>query len=332
MVIASAVDSRGLLGSDVRAGDRTTAGWALVVRSGAEGAWIRGSGQMLTNCSSGTGSSRETRRSMLISSNATAWARSVSPIASARIRGVFLEARSTMVGMRSCDAGSLFAPAFYTVVMSTAMTGRYGAGAFGDWLREMRAVLRGERDADVPCGPCVGCCVSSYPIPLRPGDELARREVPEQWLIGATPAGGNWLMGFREDGSCPFLRDRCCSIYSGRPQTCRDYDCRIYAAAGLMPDGERPVIADRVRAWEFSFSTGDEHLEADAVRRAAHFIRAHQEHFPAAMRAGSATAAAVLAVKSYEIFLAPVTTVEDTVHRVIEAVRAFDAGPVTVSR
>lgn len=212
--------------------------------------------------------------------------------------------------------------------MSTDTAGRFGAGTFGEWLRGMRAVLRGERDAEVPCGTCVGCCVSSYPIPLRPGDELARSEVPEQWLIGSAPAGENWLMGFREDGSCPFLTDRCCSIYSGRPQTCRDYDCRIYAAAGLLPDGNRPVIAERVGAWEFTFSSGEELLEADAVRRAAQFIRANQAHFPAAMRAGSATAAAVLAVKCYEIFLSAVSTsdVKDTVRSVIEAVRAFDAG------
>ncbi len=146
--------------------------------------------------------------------------------------------------------------------MSTGTKGRFEAGTFGDWLRDMRAVLRGIRDADVPCGTCVGCCVSSYPIPLRPGDELARSEVPERWLIGSTAAGENWLMGFREDGSCPFLNDCRCSIYSGRPQTCRDYDCRIYAAAGLLPDGDRPIIAERVNAWEFTFSSADEQLQA----------------------------------------------------------------------
>src|SRR5690606_22035784 len=32
------------------------------------------------------------------------------------------------------------------------------AGSFGTWLGEMRAVLRGHRDADVPCDGCVGCC------------------------------------------------------------------------------------------------------------------------------------------------------------------------------
>ena len=47
------------------------------------------------------------------------------------------------------------------------------AGHFGTWLSEMRAVLKGERHADVPCDGCVGCCVSSYAIPLRPADKVA---------------------------------------------------------------------------------------------------------------------------------------------------------------
>jgi len=209
------------------------------------------------------------------------------------------------------------------------MSARVAAGAFGEWLAAMRRVLRGEQDADVPCGGCVGCCVSSYPIPLRTEDELARAQVPEQWLLGPARAGERWLMGFREDGSCPFLSERCCSIYAGRPQTCRDYDCRIYTAAGLLPDGERPVIAERVGAWEFGFSSEQEKADADAVGRAAQFIRANHTLFPPAMRAGSATAAAVLAVKTYPLFLAGIPgAAQDMVLRVVEAASAFDTAAV----
>lgn len=197
-------------------------------------------------------------------------------------------------------------------------------------MREMRAVLRGERDADVPCGDCVGCCVSSYPIPLRPGDRLAREQVPEERLIGPARPGERWLMGYREDGSCPFLEQRCCSIYRDRPQTCRDYDCRIYAAAGLMPDGDRPVIARRVGEWEFACATERERLEAGAVRDAAQFIRANQELFPPAMRAGSATAAAVLALKAYSVFMSTdmQQAPQEIAQRVIDAARDFDEGGV----
>jgi Fe-S-cluster containining protein len=211
--------------------------------------------------------------------------------------------------------------------MSTDLE-RIDAGAFSQWLAEMRAVLRGERDADVPCGDCVGCCVSSYPILLRLGDKLAREQVPEERLIGPARAGERWLMGYRDDGSCPFLLEHRCSIYTDRPQTCRDYDCRIYAAAGLVPDGSRPVIAARVRAWKFDYASDQDRREAQAVSQAARFIRENQALFPSGMRAGSATAAAVLAIKTYPMFLAgdESRSPEDRVQRVIDAARIFDEG------
>jgi uncharacterized protein len=177
------------------------------------------------------------------------------------------------------------------------------AGPFGEWLTAMRAVLRGERAADVPCGGCVGCCVSGYPIPLRPTDHVALDKVPARHLHLPSESGGLAHMGYAEDGCCPMLCSGKCSIYSDRPQTCRDYDCRIYAAAGLLPDGDRPVIRQRVQEWRFAFDSADDKDVAEAVQRAALFIRSHAQQFPASMRAGSATAAAVLAVKCYELFL-----------------------------
>ncbi len=140
-------------------------------------------------------------------------------------------------------------------------------------------------------------------------------------------------MGFRDDGSCPLLCASGCSIYSDRPQTCRDYDCRIYAAAGLLPDGERPVISQQGAGLALSqCRPAVEQAAAAAVLRAAEFIRDHATLFPAAMRAGSATAAAVLAVKSYGLFedaeLAPGRneSAQQGVLRVIDAARAFDRG------
>jgi hypothetical protein len=211
--------------------------------------------------------------------------------------------------------------------MTAGDTSRIDAGPFGEWLAAMRAVLRGERDADVPCGDCVGCCVSSYPIPLRPRDEVARAQVPEQMLIGAALPGRDWLMGYRDDGSCPFFAACSCSIYAHRPQTCRDYDCRIYAATGLLPDGNRPLIQQRVRSWQFECDSAADRAAAAAVRSSAQFIREHAGLFPPRMRAASATAASVLAVKTYEIFLSAETAEtapDETVRRVIGSAAAFD--------
>jgi Fe-S-cluster containining protein len=219
-------------------------------------------------------------------------------------------------------------PSIYTVVMSTDSDTAVSAGTFGEWLASMRGVLRGDHDADVPCGNCVGCCVSSYPILLRLRDKLARDQVPQERLIGPARCGERWLMGYRDDGSCPFLLEHRCSIYTDRPQTCRDYDCRIYAAAGIMPDGNRPAIAERVKAWQFIYCSSQERREADAVARAAQFIRANQALFPPGMRAGSATAAAVLAIKTFPMFLSAdeSRSPEELAQRVIDAARIFDEG------
>ena len=202
--------------------------------------------------------------------------------------------------------------------------------AFGEWLAQMLAVLRGERDADVPCGECVGCCVSSYPIPLRPTDAAALASVPSRHLhFPSMPGNGLALMGFREDGTCPMLCAGKCSIYSNRPQTCRDYDCRIYAAADLMPDGDRPVIAGRVRAWTFTLTSAQEQAALTAIRSAAQYIQQHRDLFPSAMRAGSATAAAVLALKVHPVFMACMNDTglpAVTVREVIEAAQAFERG------
>lgn len=200
------------------------------------------------------------------------------------------------------------------------------AGEFGAWLAQMRAVLRGESDADVPCDGCVGCCVSDYPIPLRPDDTAALDRVPAALL--SLPRDGRLArMLPRDDGTCPMLSAGLCDIYRERPRTCRDYDCRIYAAAGLEPDGERPVIQQRVREWGFSFASDADRDAAQAIRRATAFIRDHAALFPVAARAGSATAAAVLAIKVYPLFLAPRTGApEETARAVLEAARAFDAG------
>jgi hypothetical protein len=99
-----------------------------------------------------------------------------------------------------------------------------------------------------------------------------------------------------------------------------------------LPDGERPVIRKRVLAWRFAPGSGEEQAAVAAVQRAADFIRIHSALFPAAMRAGSATAAAVLAVKTYELFqdTARVPGTGESplqaAQRVIDAARAFDRG------
>jgi hypothetical protein len=164
---------------------------------------------------------------------------------------------------------------------------------------------------------------------LRPDDEAALTAVPARHL--RLPVESLALMSYREDGTCPMLEAGRCTIYAHRPQTCRDYDCRIYAATGLSPDGSRPVIEERVREWRFEFGSQEELGQYGALQRAAAFIRGHAVLFPPASKAHAASAAAVLAVKTWPLFAneegdgsVEPSPAEQT-RRVLQAARAFDA-------
>jgi Fe-S-cluster containining protein len=168
------------------------------------------------------------------------------------------------------------------------------AGSFRVWLAA--AVDPAQPDQDVPCGTCTACCRSSYFIHVRPEEADTRRHIPKALLFPAPGRPkGHHLMGYDERGRCPMLRDSesdaartgdiGCSIYDHRPQTCRTFDCRVFAAAGVDPDEDgKGDIAERVRRWRFDDVATDPQArrELDAVRRAAAYLATHRaEVFPA---------------------------------------------------
>ncbi len=187
------------------------------------------------------------------------------------------------------------------------------AGDFESWLGEMAAVIRHERSAEVPCGDCTGCCTSSYFVHIEPDETETLRHIPPALLFPAPglPAG-NLLLGYDERGQCPMLVDGACSIYESRPRTCREYDCRVFPAAGLDPDGPTKVaIRGRTQRWRFSFPTGDDHLRHRAVQAAARYLAAHPECFPDGRAPGTPEDLAVAAINAHEAFLSPSTTTPD---------------------
>jgi Fe-S-cluster containining protein len=181
------------------------------------------------------------------------------------------------------------------------------AGPFGAWLAQALRVLRGEAEADVPCGTCTGCCTSAYYIRIRPRDRMAVAGFSHAYFVRAEgmPPDES-LMGWRTDGTCPALDCGRCTIYAQRPMTCRDYDCRVFVPAGLEAGDERKaVINERVRAWRFTFE-GEAELKAfNAIGRAATFIRDKRASFPHEGRGvpTAPTGIAVLAMKSHPVFL-----------------------------
>jgi len=110
-----------------------------------------------------------------------------------------------------------------------------------------------------------------------------------------------------------------------------DYDCRIFAAAGLDAGGaDKAVINRRVRAWRFSYEGEAERRSHDAVRTAARFIRERPEAFSALgvrVPAGP-MGIAVLAIKAHAALLDPAAPADDAgrARAMIAAGRAYDGG------
>jgi Fe-S-cluster containining protein len=99
------------------------------------------------------------------------------------------------------------------------------------------------------------------------------------------------------------LVDDECSIYEHRPRTCRTYDCRIFAAAGIAAgEDSHDLVSRRSARWRFDHYSEREVLEHSAVQAAARFLREHPECFAGRM-GNSSTQLAILAIKVHDIFL-----------------------------
>lgn len=181
------------------------------------------------------------------------------------------------------------------------------AGDFSAWLAEVRGALRGERGSDVPCGGCTACCASSQFVHVGPDEADALSRIPKELLFPAPRLPrGHVLLGYDEHGRCPMLVDGGCSIYEHRPRTCRTYDCRVLAAAGVEVDdgdGAKAPVARRVRRWRFALPTPGDRDRRDAVRAAAAFLREHAGSLPDGAVPADATQLGVLAVELHDAFL-----------------------------
>jgi Fe-S-cluster containining protein len=212
--------------------------------------------------------------------------------------------------------------------MPTAIDTTVAAGPFGQWLAQARAALRGTGGMSVPCGDCVGCCTSSYSILLRPHD-AALEVVPVKFLSSVPGmAYPHAKMNPLTNGHCPMFQEGRCAIYAQRPQTCLDYDCRVFAAAGMQTGDNRPVINQRIRQWRFTYESEADRRAHAAVQSAAAFISEYGSAFPGDWLPNNPSGLAVLAVKVYELFMdadAPTIDVVQRAGAIVKASREFDA-------
>jgi Fe-S-cluster containining protein len=204
------------------------------------------------------------------------------------------------------------------------------AGAFSAWLARFREALGGGRDMDVPCGTCTACCASSQFVHIGPDEVATLAHIPAELLFPAPGRPrGHVLLGYDERGRCPMLGEGGCTIYEHRPRTCRTYDCRVFAAAGLEGGGavadlgaEKPLVARRARRWRFTFPTAEDRARRDAVEAAAAAVRRHADRAGPGAVTPHATGRVVLAAELHELFLA-----EEPGGRLVVA----DPGPAAVA-
>ncbi|EAR10099.1 YkgJ family cysteine cluster protein [Reinekea blandensis] len=184
------------------------------------------------------------------------------------------------------------------------MKTQINAGEFSQWLKDFIDTMKGRQSGNVPCGECVGCCTSSKFILVRPTDNAARTRIPDNLLFPAPglPEGFD-LLGYNEQGHCPMFIDGGCSIYPDRPETCRQYDCRVLAATGAETQDESDVMAERIDAWEFSYANDQSRRSAAAIKSAMEFLNGHAQSFPDGYVPPAASQRAALAVRVHETFL-----------------------------
>jgi uncharacterized protein len=140
-------------------------------------------------------------------------------------------------------------------------------------------------------------------VHIAPEETRTLRRVPHDLLFPAPGMpDGHVLMGYGDNGECPMLVNGQCSIYEDRPQTCRDYDCRVLATTGVAVDPDaQPDISRRVKEWAFQYETEESRQEQAMLRRAAVFLQNNRELFPPGSLPNHPNQLAALAIGTYRV-------------------------------
>ena len=191
---------------------------------------------------------------------------------------------------------------------NTIRTTTLEAGDFDTWLAGTKASQLNGKEADVPCGSCNACCKSFYFIHITASDVGALKVIPKELLVQAPGLpSGHFVMGYTEQGHCPMLVNERCSIYNDRPQTCRAYDCRIFAAAEMQPgEMDKVLVSRQTSTWAFSYANPAARATQAAIARAANWLASEREnnnsYLPNDFLPSNSTQLAVLALQLRELF------------------------------
>jgi uncharacterized protein len=193
-------------------------------------------------------------------------------------------------------------------------SGSVSAGAFAHWLQAYReAQTQAEPTGNVPCGDCNGCCRASYFIQIHSDErETLARIAPLHLTRRAGDNEPKWTLDQSCAGACPMLVQGACSIYDARPRTCRRFDCRVFAAAGVSP-GAWPRAAVNARVWQWRFElASEEDVDCqNAVLAAAAFLQRSAALIDADVAPANASELVNAAAIVYELFLESAATRDD---------------------
>ena len=178
------------------------------------------------------------------------------------------------------------------------------AGGFSAWLANVTDVLEEDAGSDVPCSGCTACCTSSQFVHIAPDETETISRIPVELLVPAPGLPeGHRVLGFDEHGRCPMLIDNACSIYDDRPRTCRAFDCRVFAAAGLSTgDPRKSQIDGRIERWRFSYPETVDEVEQRAVHAAVRFLEANRDVLTGIAPHLDASTTAVLSLAVHGLF------------------------------
>jgi hypothetical protein len=96
----------------------------------------------------------------------------------------------------------------------------------------------------IPCGDCSACC---YYAGIPVDEKRDRKRLLH--LLTERNHDGELVLQRRADGGCVHLGDRGCTVYEHRPAVCRSFDCRAFAAMGIV---EHCDPNHKTPDWEFA--------------------------------------------------------------------------------
>ncbi len=193
---------------------------------------------------------------------------------------------------------------------------------FSSWLDDFTGTLKGKNSGCVPCGDCVGCCTSAYFIHIKPTDKNSIKHIPKELMFPAPGLPkGNYLLGYDRNGHCPMFKKGRCSIYEYRPETCRQYDCRVYPATGIFPDDKKSQIYEKAKGWKFNISSSNDIKTFEAIQKASKFIKKYSRLFPKTFFPSNAPQQAVLAIRIHlEFMKVDIDEIEKTAQALVDLI------------